>query len=105
MNRYEQLKDELQKEEKKMVQEFRSKAKAGDFAKLGETYGIIGVITHRGDMALMPLNYGMAPSAPIALDETNIPLLTIIGDDFSEVATHLQNKAKEASKREEEIPF
>ena len=105
MTKYEQLKEELKKEAKKMKEEFHSKAKVGDFARLGETYGILGVVDYNKQLTFLPIMYGTGGYMPIPLTEENIPMLELLGNDFSAVSANLQEAAKAQEKELEEVPF
>jgi hypothetical protein len=105
MTKYEQLKEELKKEAEKMNAEFKSKAKVGDFARLGSGFGILSVVDHTKNLVFIPIVYGGQSYAPIPINEGNIPSLELLGDDFSAVAKNLQDKAKQVSKEMDEVPF
>lgn len=105
MTRYQELQEELRKEEARLVSEFKAKAKQGDFVKLGVVYGILEIGNRKGDLIMRPLEY-FGTSNPITLDSDNIPRVILLGDDFSEIAKYFRSQAAVMGARySEEIPF
>lgn len=102
MTKYQELKKQLREEAEKVTAEFNKTAKAGDFVKVGNQYGVLIVIDPQGTLAVAPISLNMAV---IRLSTEQIPEVEVYGNAFGEVAKAIKDQALVASKNNEEVPF
>lgn len=107
MNKYEELKQQLGEEKKKLATEFFKKAKVGNFATIGNQLYVVAS-RWNGRMYLAPVSvsmYGVIPCTRIVeVTPEIIPEVTLL-DPYYHVGDRLAALVKGESREEEEIPL
>lgn len=109
MTKYEQLQKALEDEGKRLMQEFSSKVKNGDYALKDGGIGAIYIRPDSGEMHFFPIrvqglnNNSARPDGVIKVGD--IPFMTHIGRDLAILDQYIQKLISKKTKEDADIPF
>jgi hypothetical protein len=107
MNRYQELKQQLEEEKDAMLAKFLEVAKVGDYATIGTQLYVIAS-KWKNELYLAPLSVGLSQTTaypmPVGLNREIIPEVTLLNSDY-DIGFEISQHVIKNSNLDDDIPF